>query len=298
MSHIFRQPLIHFLAIGACLLGAYTLLSDPLATNDGKRIVVNNDRLAVYLQFRNKRFSKNQAEQALAGLTEEERQSLIHDFITEEVLVKEANNLGLANDDFVIRQRLLQKMHFLNQGFVNQSQKIDELALEQYFNAHQADYAKPAVLTFSHLYWSPAKDNNVQINTLTTLRDTLNADMTDPTAAAHIGELFVFNRHYTQRTADHVAGHFGDDFVLAIKQQQTQHGSWIGPIKSAHGWHLVYLNAFNDAYIPELDDVRPLVTQDALAAASQHRADELIANIVSQYEIIQSEDAQGNEVVQ
>ncbi|MFY8274393.1 peptidyl-prolyl cis-trans isomerase [Pseudoalteromonas sp. SSDWG2] len=286
MHPIFRQPLLHFLCIGACILGAYVALSDSLSGEDENTIVINDERLAVYLQFRNKRFSPSQAKQLLAELDEQQLQLLIDDYITEEVLVKEANKLGLADNDFVIRQRLLQKMQFLNQGFVSDSQTLSEEQLNAYYQSHKFEYAKSAVMSFSHLFWSKEGDEKAQRQSLEKLRISLNNESATANDTTQLGELFVFNRHYISRSADHVAGHFGEQFVNTLKQQQPFTHNWIGPIQSAHGWHLVYVTDYQDAYVPSLDEVRPLVTQDAMAAASKARADALIDDIVAGYTIV------------
>jgi hypothetical protein len=46
----------------------------------------------------------------------EELQSLLDDYVREEVLVREAIAMGLDRDDDIVRRRLVQKMEFLAQG--------------------------------------------------------------------------------------------------------------------------------------------------------------------------------------
>lgn len=102
-----REPLVHFLALGALLFGATALLhrappEDPVAAPE--RIVVSAGlRENFVLNFaRNNGRAPTDAELAVA----------IEEYVREEVLCREARALGLDRDDPAVRRRLRQRMEF------------------------------------------------------------------------------------------------------------------------------------------------------------------------------------------
>ena len=113
-----REPLVHFLAIGATLFLAWALWGNPGASATSRRIVVDQgtaDRLA-----------RNFALTYRRAPTADEWKKLVDDDITTEVLVREALKLGLDKDDIIIRQRLRQKMEFLGEDLAAIEEPTDE----------------------------------------------------------------------------------------------------------------------------------------------------------------------------
>ena len=99
-----REPLGHFLLIGAALFAAYSWLApaDPV----GERIVVTQagaDELA--RQFA-ARWARPPTEQELAGL--------IESWVRDEVFYREGLTLGLDRDDPVIKRRVRQKLEVMS----------------------------------------------------------------------------------------------------------------------------------------------------------------------------------------
>jgi hypothetical protein len=75
--------------------------------------------------------------------TASERQGLINDHIAEEVLYREAQKLGLDQDDVVIRRRMRQKMQFLLEGSLALAPP-DEATLRAFYEAEWERYSEPA----------------------------------------------------------------------------------------------------------------------------------------------------------
>ncbi|WP_372798845.1 hypothetical protein [Pontiella sp.] len=99
---LLKEPLIHFILLGAALFAVYAGLNRP----DSKEgIVVTASMVqALEAQFSN---DWNRAPSA------EERQGLIRDYVREELAVREALALGLDRNDPVVRQRLRQKIELM-----------------------------------------------------------------------------------------------------------------------------------------------------------------------------------------
>lgn len=105
---ILREPLLHFLLIGAAIF-ALSMLTGRGSSSGGapasdKQIVVTPDKVAL---LRNGYVLDNNREP-----TDADVQRLIDAYVREEILVREARAQGLDRDDSIVRRRLVQKMEF------------------------------------------------------------------------------------------------------------------------------------------------------------------------------------------
>lgn len=137
-----REPLVHFLAIGALVFAFYGSGATVPATPARTAIIVSPshvERLAAQFDAAWQR-APSQAE----------LEALIGDHVREEVYYREALALGLDRDDTVIRRRLRQKMEFLGEG-ASAALEPDEAALRAHLAAYPERFAKPARVTYRQL---------------------------------------------------------------------------------------------------------------------------------------------------
>ena len=109
MIHFWREPLFHFLLGGAALFLLYGAVTGDRAARPD-RIVVGEARVASLAATFQRTW--------LRPPTRAELDALIQDFVDEEILYREALELGLDRNDLVVRRRLRQKMEFLHLDLV------------------------------------------------------------------------------------------------------------------------------------------------------------------------------------
>src|SRR6185436_15580919 len=85
-----------------------------------------------------------------------ELRGLVTAHIREEVLCREALALGLDRDDTIVRRRLAQKMEFLT-GDLAGGAEPNEAAVRDFFETNAGRYARPAQVSFRHVYFSRDK---------------------------------------------------------------------------------------------------------------------------------------------
>ena len=90
-----KDPLVHFIVAGI----VFILLSlvRPLQQDD--RIVADRQALLSFIQYRNKAFEPALAASMLDRMNRDERGRLIHDYIREEALYRDAMKLGLKAEN-------------------------------------------------------------------------------------------------------------------------------------------------------------------------------------------------------
>ena len=105
MRRILKEPLLHFLLLGAGLFLVYTLVPKSGSAEAG-RIVVTQGQIEYLVSGFAKAWQRPPTAEELAGL--------VRDQVREEVYCREAMAMGLDRDDTIIRRRLRQKLEFVS----------------------------------------------------------------------------------------------------------------------------------------------------------------------------------------
>jgi peptidyl-prolyl cis-trans isomerase C len=262
LKKYYQEPLLHFLVLGLVLYSLVDVFSaSPSRDNYG--IEVNTSIMVRFLQFQNKAFNATLAEKKWQSLDESEKQNLITDYIREEVMYREALNMSLDLDDQIIRNRLIQKIEFINSGFTSSIAGIDQNILNDYFNKNISYYKIDGSVTFSHIFFDKdlvQDDDQHEKKVQNTLLE-LNENSVPFEQASQFGQRFFFHRNYVDRTQNFVTSHFGLPFSQKVFTLQPSN-AWHGPIKSKYGSHLVMVKNNHSERIPSLVEVAPQVLQD------------------------------------
>ena len=116
---LLREPLLHFLVLGAALFGLFGVVGKKDAEAPTK-IVVSASRVATLADGLPERGGDRRREEELQGLVE--------DYIRDEVFYREGRAAGLDRDDVVIRRRVRQKMEFLAEDMAAAEPTDEQLA--------------------------------------------------------------------------------------------------------------------------------------------------------------------------
>jgi len=286
MRKLFAEPLIQFVAIGAALfIAAQMFAPERLQSVDEFDISVDNKTLVHYLQLQAKSFSAADAEQKFLLLSEQEKQTLIDDYVRDQVLFREAMALGLDANDEVIRRRLIQKMEYIAQGFYQDIAPIDEASLSEFFAVHREDYQVAASVSFTHVFFDKKKHGAEKAQQLATQSlAELNHKSIAFNGASQFGDRFLFNRNYIERTAEYIRGHFGKGFetLLFTLPSQTQ---WQGPFQSDYGFHLLLMKRVTEPRLPNLNEVSGIVLADARRRQQQDLKKQAVDTLIEKYNV-------------
>ena len=253
-----KEPLIHFLILGALLFALNDVVGDSSSTDADNSIVISDTEVEWLQSTWNKKWGRMP--------TEDELQGLIESYIREEVLYREALAMGLDEDDTIIRRRLATKMEFLAKD-IGQIVKPTELELQDYFKWNIDRYMDPAKVSFSHIYFNQDNRENA-LGDAQTVLEKLRKNETVSTEDWQLGDSFMLHYEYVHKTQTEVMQLFGSGFADAVFEMTL--GSWQGPVQSGYGMHLVYIKGVVPAREPSLEEVREKVKNDLV---SQRRTD-------------------------
>ena len=264
-----RSPLLVFLLLG---IGVFALERWLAAGDSRQRVVTVTDEQVDALRAR----WDAQWGRAPTG---SELQGLIDEAVREEILYREALRLSLDRDDPIVRRRLAQKMTFMLED--NAATPVfAEHEVEEYFAAHAARYREPHRTTFRHVYLSTERQTDLRQDAAALLHELRTGDAGGWRQA---GDPFMLLGEYADRTDREIVELFGGGFSDALDALAV--GDWHGPVRSAHGTHLVQVLSRTTPAAPALDDVRERVAQDLLEARRREQNAAALQALRQRYEV-------------
>jgi hypothetical protein len=286
LGKLLREPLVHFLAIGLALFVLFGFVAPEDANLDSKTIVVDRNALLTFVQYRSKAFNPEVAASRLDALNETELQRLIDDYVREEALHREALALGMDDNDYVIKQRLIQSLKFITNGFVSSALDVSEKEVAGYYEENRDDYYVEPYATFTHVYFSSDRHGAEEAKALAAAKlEQLNSENVPFSESTRHGDRFLYNVNYVERTEDFVASHFGRSMGARVFELEADDTTWRGPFESAYGYHLVMLTKRVDGVQPPLEEIYDAVREDALRLALDRANDKAEQAIVDTYDV-------------
>jgi peptidyl-prolyl cis-trans isomerase C len=268
MRVLLREPLLHFLLIGALLFGLYGLApgGHPAAVAPSKEIRLSQGEIVQLTQLFQSQWRRLPAPQELQRLVEAK--------VEQEILYREALAMGLDRNDEIVKRRMAQKMQFLAED-VAAAREPSSAELRSWFEANSTKFAQPPRLGLRHLYFSPDRRGPRARDDAQQALAQLAGQPVDTRAAGALADPFMFQDYYRDRTPEFLGKEFGAPFALAVAKLPP--GSWQGPIESGFGWHLVFVDTVVPGRVPALEEVEAdvraawLREQNALAWAKSYK---------------------------
>jgi peptidyl-prolyl cis-trans isomerase C len=243
-SRWFREPLVHFVLLGAVVFALHQWLA-PL--RQANRIVVSE---AILRGLRQEHLRQNGALPTAA-----EEAALIQRFVDNEILYREAIAQGLDRGDIIVRRRLVQKMEFVLEGEEPVPAPSDA-ELQAYLRTHAERYAIAERIALVHVFVGTDQHGPDAEPLAAALRTQLAAGA-DPSA---LGDPFLRGGTFPLRTQGELAGVFGAAFAAQVMALPV--GGWSEPLRSSYGLHLVRVTERSAARQPGLQEVRTAVLRD------------------------------------
>jgi peptidyl-prolyl cis-trans isomerase C len=275
MLRLFKEPLIQFLVLGACIYGAYAVFGAADEDAGEYTIVVDEMRVQGFITAWQGRMNRAPTQQELDGM--------INQYIKEEILYREASAMGLGENDPITRRRLAQKLEFLTKDIARLKEPT-EGELEQYFADNIDLYREPELITFMQVFFDPDKRNEATLPdaeaalVLLSKRGEPDGDVND------FGDRFMLQSYYPQKSELDIRRQFGAGFSGPVMQLEP--GQWHGPVLSGYGVHLVYVYALLQAPEPVFADVQERVFEDWQMEQQEKFNADYFEGLKSRYDIV------------
>jgi peptidyl-prolyl cis-trans isomerase C len=280
-----REPLLHFMVIGAAIYLFYGVIAETVPKEDDKTLVVSAGEVEWMQTSWQKRWGRRP--------TPEEFDGLIQQYIRETVLYREALTMGLNQHDQVIRRRLAQKLEFLAKDLVALTPPTGEELLA-YFDAHRDRYQDPALYTFTQVYIDPDKRGDATLADAEAIKATLTGRSDGIGNAGALGDDFMLQSYYPEKDPLEIRKLFGSGFAESLVDLAP--GQWHGPVLSGYGTHLVYVSNIRESSPPVFAEVRERVVVDWTTDRSEELNEQFYASLRDSYTVVIEEPAVDDEV--
>jgi len=276
MKKLLKEPLLHFLLIGAGLFllfgwrgGPASLPAGQSGQQSAKIVVAQGDSDRMVETF-------TRIWQRMP--TEEEVKGLVEDLVRDEIYYREALAIGLDRDDSVIKRRMRQKMEFIFEDIAAQAEPTDEELLA-YMEKHPDSYLVDPQIAFRHVYVNLDKrGKNAEADArqiLAKLNEGVNTDL--------VGDSFMLDTEIKLSPLWEIRKQFGEEFSRNLLELKSE--KWEGPVRSGFGLHLVLVTKRVGGHLPELKEVREIVKRDWMAERQKELKDAAYAKLRDRYSV-------------
>lgn len=258
---------MHFLALGAALFAVYAWLPrGGKAEARAAQVKIGEGDVRWLKETWSRQWQREPTPTELKGLVTE--------YLREELLAREAIELGLDREDPYVRRRLAQKLEFVLRDTARLGEPSED-ELQRAYAAHPELYRADARVTFTQVYFRREHEEAVQ-GALARLRDGA-----DP---AGLGDGGLLEGEFREATRADLVAQFGPAFgdaVLALAP-----GPWSGPIASTYGFHLVRVKEAKRAEPRPFADVRAQVLERWRDDRQKEGFERFFAGLREKYDVV------------
>lgn len=260
-----REPLLHFVLIGAVLFGLDYFIAGQ--ADDPRTIVID---AAVDAEAR-QTFQTSRGREPNA----EELRALRQVWLDNEVLYREGVALGLDKGDTAIRERVIFKALTMVDANTKRPE-FDEKVLREWFENNRARYDQPARYNFQEAVLSGEASETAVRSFVSALNGGRAPDIE--------AGLRVFNG----RPRSNVVQSYGDDFAVALDAAPP--GEWRA-IQSKDGWRAMRLESIAPGQPAEFEKLQNAVAQDWTDAVMAEQRSAAVRALAKKYTIKLEDEA-------
>jgi hypothetical protein len=275
MLRLLREPLLHFLVLGAALFLVFGLTRETDQPGERRIVVTAGQVEQLAAQF---------SRTWLRPPTPSELDGLVERYVRSEIYYREALAMGLGQDDPYVRNRLALKLEVLLDDLSAEAEPADA-ELARFLETHAERFAEPARLTFRQVYLNPDRHAEPEAEAQRQLELLRNG--ADPNG---LGDVSMLIAGIDAASPQEISREFGENFAEALVALEL--GGWVGPVRSAFGMHLVLIADRQPARQPALAEVRDAVLAEWRDQRRREAKEQAYRRLRERYEVVMEPAAQ------
>jgi len=196
-------------------------------------------------------------------------------------LYDRAQLLGLDRTDLVVRRILVQKMRLLAARI--DEQRPRDVDLEAFYVQHQDEYRPPDRVSFWHVFLGSSAQGGSAVADAEAQLIRIRRQALRPGEAVRQGDSFVVSPHVIAQSPAQVEKVFGAELATTVETAETR--TWIGPVPSPYGLHLIWIEARTPGTPPPFDRVRERVLERWQDEQRTRRVAALVHDLEQRYPV-------------
>lgn len=261
------EPLAHFVIAGAVVFAAHAWLNRGMGDESLRAVRISAAEVGWLKETWARQWQRPPTQAELSGL--------VTDYLKESLLALEAKELGLDENDTIIRRRLAQKMEFLVQDTARIGEPGEDV-LRRFHDSRRDQYRSPARISFTQVFF---RTESAARRALDELRTRSASDLGDPS---------MLERNFLRADEQTVASVLGPEAAARIFTLAP--GRWHGPLASAYGFHVVQVTEVQAGGERPFDQVRELVLEDWHRIQQEKATEQFFASLLKKYDVVVDED--------
>ena len=275
---LLRDPLLHFMILGAVLFAVYALATGVFSSNQARRVEIGGAEIEFLVANFERQWGR--------GPTPEEKKRLLDARVREEILYREALAVGLDRNDVVVRRRMVQKMELLTQDLALMTDPTDQ-ELRAFFEERRDEYRVPPRLSFSQIYFNAERRGAAVEQDALLLLAELRSARPQSDRAPERGDPIMLDHDYSRQEPQEVTRIFGDRFAESLFDLEP---GWQGPIVSGYGLHLVHVGERMEGRAAKYEEIRDRLLDSYNRVRRQRANEALYRNLADRYEVLIDQD--------
>lgn len=199
--------------------------------------------------------------------------------LSEDAAYQKALDLGLDRTDPVVRRQLIANMKLIAARVPTKKEPatLTPEQIQSYYNENKSHFVTPERISFTHIFLSRDKWGKKGEAEARRILHELQEKQDVK------GDLFLSGNHFSTSTPAMLSRFFDSQFVAQVFTLGP--GKWQGPIASAYGWHVVWVEAVKAPQAQPLKEVVNQIVGDILQAREVVRLNDALHELRSQYTI-------------
>lgn len=277
LKKITREPLVHFLGIGLLIFLINGIFNSDQNLNTNQTILIDdNDIHRLITQYQ--QVWNEAPDQSTI-------KKLIEQYIESEITYREALAMNLDHNDEIIKRRLKQKYEFLVKDLITSSQASDD-DLKAYYEDHKADFQTDKLYSFNQYYFSPDRRSSPLEDAKQFLANQIDKNPDHSSTLTGVDPIHL-QKSFSNVTEHYIRQEFGMDFLTQLRLQSAN--SWVGPLSSGFGIHVVYMESIDSSQTQKFEEVRDdvnLAYEDELTKTyNKNLLDKVKENYAIEYDL-------------
>lgn len=277
---LLREPLVHFAVAGAAIFALYAARDDA-GPQLAHEVRIGESDVAWLEGTWSRRWNREP--------TPEELRGLVGELLREQLLAREARELGLDADDTIVRRRLAQKLEFLIRNTAS-LEEPSEADLRRLYDATPELFRSEARVSLRHVFFSRERRADPEADARRALARLRGAGPGPGAVPPEMGDPLSIEPELRDAGEGTVENLFGPAFAHGVMALEP--GVWAGPVESAYGVHLVFVSHRQPEAMRPFEEVRERLVARWREQREREANAAYFAGLLRKYDVVLDESVE------
>jgi hypothetical protein len=264
MKDWLKEPMLHFIVVGLIVFIVDNLVNKDNVVDENQIVIDNRVKSELVQEFQQKK-SREPSQQEI--------EKMLDAWLRSELLYRKGLDMGLAENDPMIRDRVIQKTVFLFRNLAGLKEPSMQ-QLKDWYQEKGVNYQRQPSYDFEHILIRAQKENAKQ-HVDEILRQLL--------AGQDVSDYKRFYHSFVGRNRAGLSVTFGEEFVAELDELPAN--EW-QIVKSKKGWHVLRMKAKKQEPLPAFEQIEPLIRKDWQRQQQSDQVVKLIEELLNTYTIL------------